>query len=63
MERLKVFDAYPKAAEEFRVRTVAGAVLSVVSAVVIVVLVVVSIISSVILNKRYSPKEPPADRT
>ena len=31
--------------------------------VVIVVLVVVSIISSVILNKRYSPKEPPADRT
>lgn len=39
MERLKVFDAYPKAAEEFRVRTVAGAVLSVVSAVVIVVLV------------------------
>ena len=31
--------------------------------VAIVVLVVVSIISSVILNKRYSPKEPPADRT
>lgn len=31
--------------------------------VVIVVLVVISIISSVILNKRYSPKEPPADRT
>lgn len=30
--------------------------------VVIVVLVVISIISSVILNKRYSPKEPPADR-
>ena len=29
----------------------------------IVVLVVISIISSVILNKRYSPKEPPADRT
>ena len=31
--------------------------------VVIVVLVVISIISSVILNKSYSPKEPPADRT
>ena len=31
--------------------------------VVIVVLVVISIISSVILNKRYSPKDPPADRT
>lgn len=39
MERLKVFDAYPKAADEFRVRTVAGAVLSVVCAVVIAVLV------------------------
>lgn len=41
MERLKVFDAYPKTADEFRVRTVAGAVLSVVCAVVIAVLVLV----------------------
>ena len=39
MEKLKVFDAYPKAADEYRVRTMSGAVLSVICGVLIVLLV------------------------
>jgi len=39
LERLKVFDAYAKASDEFRVRTVSGAVLSVICGIVIFILV------------------------
>jgi len=39
LERLKVFDAYAKASDEFRVKTVSGAVLSVICALVLAVLV------------------------
>ena len=39
MDKLKVFDAYPRPAEEFRVRTISGALISLVCGVVILVLV------------------------
>jgi len=40
LERLKVFDAYAKASDEFRVRTVSGAVLSVICGLLLLVLVI-----------------------
>jgi len=39
MDKLKAFDAYPRPAEEFRVRTLFGAIASIVCGIVIVVLV------------------------
>jgi len=39
MEKLKAFDAYPRPAEEFRVRTVSGAVISLVCGLIILILV------------------------
>jgi len=39
MDKLKAFDAYPKPAEEFRVRTVSGAVISLICGLIILVLV------------------------
>jgi len=39
LERLKVFDAYAKASDEFRVRTVSGAILSIICGVAMIVLV------------------------
>jgi len=39
MDKLKAFDAYPRPAEEFRVRTVSGAVISLICGLIIVILV------------------------
>jgi len=39
LERLKVFDAYAKASDEFRVRTVSGAILTIICGLLLVILV------------------------